>query len=103
MSSFAYLQSNIESLSIGRFIEVVCTCSHFVISESAEEGLDYSDGIKKTPEELRALWRKAILETLLLIRMERENQVLQGNYNCRLMSPSCITRGGNKIVVSAIE
>ena len=28
--------------------------------------------------EIRGLWRKAILETLLLIRMERENKNLQG-------------------------
>jgi hypothetical protein len=33
---------------------------------------------KLTPQSVRALWRKAILETLLLIRMERENKTLQG-------------------------
>jgi hypothetical protein len=43
--------------------------------ESVEEE---ADGKKKTSEELRALWRKAILETLLLIRMEKENIDLQG-------------------------
>ncbi|XP_052276744.1 TBC1 domain family member 1-like isoform X8 [Dreissena polymorpha] len=42
--------------------------------EEAEEG---EERAKKTKEELRALWRKAILETLLLIRMERENIDLQ--------------------------
>lgn len=33
---------------------------------------------KKTKEELRELWRKAILQQILLQRMERENQKLQG-------------------------
>ncbi|XP_035209775.1 TBC1 domain family member 4-like, partial [Stegodyphus dumicola] len=34
---------------------------------------------KKTKEELRALWRKAIIEQILLIRMEKENKNLQVN------------------------
>ncbi|GFY05647.1 TBC1 domain family member 1 [Trichonephila clavipes] len=34
---------------------------------------------KKTKEELRALWKKAILEQILLIRMEKENKKLQVN------------------------
>ena len=53
-----------------------------------EEGLVTSsssipeDGpIKKSREELRALWRKAILEQRLLIRMEKENSKLRGNLN----------------------
>ena len=33
---------------------------------------------KKGSEELRELWRKAILQQILLLRMERENQRLQG-------------------------
>lgn len=32
----------------------------------------------KSKEELRELWRKAILQQILLQRMERENQKLQG-------------------------
>ncbi|XP_053398670.1 TBC1 domain family member 1-like [Mercenaria mercenaria] len=46
------------------------------LEESLEENFDGTK-TKKTPEELRALWRKAILETLLLIRMEKENIDLQ--------------------------
>lgn len=34
---------------------------------------------KKTKEELRALWKKAIIEQILLIRMEKENKKLQDN------------------------
>ncbi|KAG8199210.1 hypothetical protein JTE90_016030 [Oedothorax gibbosus] len=34
---------------------------------------------KKSKEELRALWKKAIIEQILLIRMERENRKLQVN------------------------
>lgn len=33
---------------------------------------------KKTKEELRDLWQKAINQTLLLVRMERENARLRG-------------------------
>lgn len=36
-------------------------------------------GRKKSSKELRALWRKAIMEQILLIRMEKENKTLQGN------------------------
>ena len=35
-------------------------------------------GRKRTAGELRALWRKAIMEQILLIRMEKENKSLQG-------------------------
>ncbi|KAL8573379.1 hypothetical protein ACOMHN_032394 [Nucella lapillus] len=50
-----------------REMKMVVFCS--VDGEADEEG----GGQKKTPAELRALWRKAMLETLLLIRMEKEN------------------------------
>lgn len=33
---------------------------------------------KRSKEELRDLWKKAILQQILLQRMERENQKLQG-------------------------
>lgn len=36
---------------------------------------------KRGKEELRELWRKAILQQILLQRMERENQKLQGKLN----------------------
>ncbi|XP_066516394.1 TBC1 domain family member 1 isoform X1 [Hoplias malabaricus] len=36
---------------------------------------------KKSGEELRELWRKAILQQILLLRMERENQKLQASEN----------------------
>ena len=35
-------------------------------------------GRKRSAKELRALWRKAIMEQILLIRMEKENNSLQG-------------------------
>ncbi|XP_072920949.1 TBC1 domain family member 1-like isoform X4 [Hemitrygon akajei] len=34
---------------------------------------------KRTPRELRDLWRKAILQQILLLRMEKENQKLQAS------------------------
>ncbi|XP_070613195.1 TBC1 domain family member 1 isoform X1 [Erythrolamprus reginae] len=36
---------------------------------------------KKTSEELRELWKKAILQQILLLRMEKENQKLQASEN----------------------
>ncbi|XP_016061861.1 PREDICTED: TBC1 domain family member 1 isoform X2 [Miniopterus natalensis] len=36
---------------------------------------------KRTPRELRELWRKAILQQILLLRMEKENQKLQASEN----------------------
>lgn len=36
------------------------------------------EAAKKSKEELRELWRKAILQQILLLRMEKENQKLQG-------------------------
>uniref|UniRef100_A0A8C5REK7 TBC1 domain family member 4 n=1 Tax=Laticauda laticaudata TaxID=8630 RepID=A0A8C5REK7_LATLA len=36
---------------------------------------------KKTPKELRELWKKAILQHILLLRMEKENQKLQASEN----------------------
>ncbi|KAM6440667.1 TBC1 domain family member 1 isoform 3-T8 [Liasis olivaceus] len=36
---------------------------------------------KKTPKELRELWQKAILQQILLLRMEKENQKLQASEN----------------------
>lgn len=39
------------------------------------------EGPKRSKEELRELWRKAIIQQILLQRMERENQKLQGELN----------------------
>ncbi|NXD89793.1 TBCD1 protein, partial [Chaetorhynchus papuensis] len=36
---------------------------------------------KRTPHELRELWKKAILQQILLLRMEKENQKLQASEN----------------------
>nr|XP_009933822.1 PREDICTED: TBC1 domain family member 1 isoform X3 [Opisthocomus hoazin] len=36
---------------------------------------------KRTPRELRELWKKAIIQQILLIRMEKENQKLQASEN----------------------
>ena len=42
-------------------------------------GADCTDGSsKRSSTELRALWKKAMLETLLLIRMEKENSDIKG-------------------------
>ena len=35
--------------------------------------------VKLSQQELRDLWKKAVLEVLLLIKMERENKKLRGN------------------------
>uniref|UniRef100_A0A3B3DI61 TBC1 domain family member 1 n=1 Tax=Oryzias melastigma TaxID=30732 RepID=A0A3B3DI61_ORYME len=39
------------------------------------------ESAKKSKEELRELWRKAILQQILLLRMEKENQKLQASEN----------------------
>ncbi|XP_075356026.1 TBC1 domain family member 1 isoform X2 [Mycteria americana] len=36
---------------------------------------------KRTPRELRELWKKAIIQQILLLRMEKENQKLQASEN----------------------
>ncbi|XP_070197331.1 TBC1 domain family member 1-like [Littorina saxatilis] len=41
--------------------------------EAEHDGHEGRKGRKRTSGEIRALWRKAMLETLLLIRMEKEN------------------------------
>ncbi|XP_076117206.1 TBC1 domain family member 1-like isoform X4 [Mytilus galloprovincialis] len=43
-----------------------------------ESPKDEEPNVKKTPEEIRALWKKTILQTMLLIRMEKEKQDLKG-------------------------
>lgn len=45
---------------------------------SASIGMIPERRSQKSKEELRELWRKAILQQILLQRMERENQKLQG-------------------------
>ena len=64
----------------------------FVV-EVGEELLSEDSGqSKKSSEEIRALWKKAILETLLLIRMEKENSTLLGTVFLNLITK---TRPGN--------
>lgn len=46
-----------------------------------ESPKDEEPNVKKTPEEIRALWKKTILQTMLLIRMEKEKQDLKGKQN----------------------
>lgn len=49
--------------------------------------------VKKSREQLRELWRKAIKEQRLLIRMEKENSKLRGNLkmkNCVFLVNSLI-------------
>ncbi|XP_040274927.1 TBC1 domain family member 1 isoform X2 [Bufo bufo] len=40
-----------------------------------------SVGSHRTPEELRELWKKAIIQQIILLRMEKENQKLQASEN----------------------
>lgn len=47
-------------------------------SEALSIRLVPEERTKRSKEELRQLWRKAILQQILLQRMERENQKLQG-------------------------
>lgn len=46
--------------------------------ETEHDGHEGRKGRKRTSGEIRALWRKAMLETLLLIRMEKENSDIKG-------------------------
>lgn len=46
-------------------------------SNQGPEASPASGETRKTREELRGLWRKAIMEQILLIRMEKENRLLQ--------------------------
>lgn len=48
-----------------------------VIFMSGEDDPEKSEERKKA-EELRSLWRKAIHQQILLLRMEKENQKLEG-------------------------
>lgn len=47
------------------------------------------EATKRSKEELRELWRKAILQQILLQRMERENQKLQGSFTHRIYTYTC--------------
>lgn len=45
---------------------------------------------RRTSRELRELWQKAIMQQILLLRMEKENQKLQGRLGkapCAVLSP----------------
>jgi len=55
-------------------------------------------GRKRSSQELRALWKKSIMEQILLIRMDKENKTLDGKMlskfhhvfsPCFLVFPSC--------------
>lgn len=64
-----------STLEVGR----VCVSPvNSVASGNASVGLMPVERSQKSKEELRELWRKAILQQILLQRMERENQKLQG-------------------------
>uniref|UniRef100_A0A4W3I9X1 TBC1 domain family member 4 n=1 Tax=Callorhinchus milii TaxID=7868 RepID=A0A4W3I9X1_CALMI len=51
---------------------LAATCSDGHLGAVVEER-------KRTPKELQGLWRKAILQQILLLRMEKENQKLQAS------------------------
>ncbi|XP_059145319.1 TBC1 domain family member 1-like [Physella acuta] len=53
----------------------VCTPQHSL--DFGEEEGDSCDGKLHNTVEIRAMWKKAILETLLLIRMEKENHAVR--------------------------
>lgn len=40
---------------------------------------------RRTSEEIRALWKKSILQTMLLIRMEKEKQDLKGIFSIHII------------------
>ena len=50
----------------------------FIVEVGEESFSEEGQPAKRSSEEIKALWKKAILETLLLIRMERENTNLLG-------------------------
>lgn len=55
-------------------------CVSHVVGGSGDSSIRVvpEERTKRSKEELRELWRKAILQQILLQRMERENQKLQG-------------------------
>ena len=59
------------------------TCNTVVTSDgdgTSESDLDRSPSRKRTKEEVQGLWRKAIVEQILLNRMEKENKTLKGSH-----------------------
>ncbi len=77
----SYLQMNVHAVK------------YFIYSGSSRRiSSDEADGtVRLGRQRLRQLWKKAILETLLLIRMERENKNLQGeNMHCLVIGRSSL-------------
>ena len=65
----------------------------FVVLCRVEVEEDCTDGrAGKSSAELRALWKKAMLETLLLIRMEKENSDIKGMGVTHLLFLCCVKK-----------
>lgn len=64
------MQDHCEGGDVTSWTSLVTTCNDSYLGAVAEER-------KRTSGELRDLWRKAILQQILLLRMEKENQKLQ--------------------------
>ncbi|KAH9523155.1 Eukaryotic translation initiation factor 3 subunit F [Bulinus truncatus] len=56
----------------------VCTPQHSLEFGDSDSQANSDDGKLHNTVEIRAMWKKAILETLLLIRMEKENHDIRG-------------------------
>ncbi|XP_055493666.1 TBC1 domain family member 1 isoform X4 [Leucoraja erinacea] len=69
MQAFKYFH-HCEGGDVTSWTSLVTTCNDSYLGAVAEER-------KRTSGELRDLWRKAILQQILLLRMEKENQKLQ--------------------------
>uniref|UniRef100_A0A667XJL4 TBC1 domain family member 1 n=1 Tax=Myripristis murdjan TaxID=586833 RepID=A0A667XJL4_9TELE len=63
-------QKNSDSSGENKCLIPVCETGPLVLPEERK---------RKSKEELRELWRKAILQQILLLRMEKENQKLQAS------------------------
>ncbi|XP_032882781.1 TBC1 domain family member 1 isoform X10 [Amblyraja radiata] len=66
------MQDHCEGGDVTSWTSLVTTCNDSYLGAVAEER-------KRTSGELRDLWRKAILQQILLLRMEKENQKLQAS------------------------
>ncbi|XP_032882747.1 TBC1 domain family member 1 isoform X6 [Amblyraja radiata] len=71
MQAFKYFH-HCEGGDVTSWTSLVTTCNDSYLGAVAEER-------KRTSGELRDLWRKAILQQILLLRMEKENQKLQAS------------------------
>uniref|UniRef100_A0A4W3I9V1 TBC1 domain family member 4 n=1 Tax=Callorhinchus milii TaxID=7868 RepID=A0A4W3I9V1_CALMI len=67
-----FISTDYSDLDVTPKSPLAATCSDGHLGAVVEER-------KRTPKELQGLWRKAILQQILLLRMEKENQKLQAS------------------------